>query len=103
MNQKQLVRHNFRESVFKRDGHKCRVCGKTGDLDAHHITDRSLMPKGGYVRENGISLCPECHLKAEKFHISEGKEWEENFHPTDLYRLIGTYKELAIMKSNLTL
>lgn len=27
------------------------------DLDAHHITDRNEMPNGGYVPENGISLC----------------------------------------------
>lgn len=103
MNKKKLIRENFRTAVFKRDGFKCRICAKIGDLDAHHITDRSDMPKGGYVKENGISLCPVCHLRAEKFHITSGKEWDEGFHPNDLYKLIGSYKELAIQKSNTNL
>jgi hypothetical protein len=37
-------------------------------LDAHHITNRNELPNGGYVKENGASLCKvgkNCHLKAE--------------------------------------
>ena len=70
---KKLVRQRFRDGVFERDGHKCRACGwslitSETPLDAHHITDRNLMPNGGYTRENGISLCSACHEKAEVFH-----------------------------------
>jgi len=55
------------------------------------------MPNGGYVKENGITVCKEdCHLKVEMFHISEGTEWSEGLHPDDLYRMIGSSKELAI-------
>lgn len=83
--------------MFKRDGSKCRVCGwkPTDDLhlDAHHITDRNEMPNGGYVKENGISLCPECHIKAEHFH-STG-EALPGFSPDELYKLIGSNVELA--------
>lgn len=57
------------------------------------------MPSGGYVKENGISLCPECHLKAERFHISGGEEWEAGFHPNDLYVKINSSKVLAIVAS----
>jgi 5-methylcytosine-specific restriction endonuclease McrA len=100
--QKKLVRASFREAVFKRDGHKCRVCGlfeekiifDNGKLDAHHITDRNEMPNGGYVKENGISLCPECHEKAEVFH-STG-ESVTGFSPAELYTLIESSLELAI-------
>lgn len=103
MKQKQLVRERFREAVFKRDGHKCRKCGASGTdkkLDAHHITDRSKMPNGGYVKENGISLCDEkCHMLAEKFHISEGAEWEPGMHPNDLYGMIGSSYENAVKAS----
>lgn len=88
MNKKQ-IRQVFRDAVFGRDG-KCVFCGKTENLDAHHITDRNEMPNGGYVKENGITLCPEHHLQAEKFHISGGKEWDEGFHPDDLYKKIGS-------------
>ena len=38
-------------------------------------------------------------MRAEKFHITGGEEWEKNLHPDDLYELIGSSKELAIEKS----
>jgi hypothetical protein len=57
------------------------------------------MPNGGYVLENGISLCDDHHLIAEKFHITEGKEWHYGYHPADLYKKINSSKELAIKKS----
>lgn len=96
---KKKVRAAFRDSVFSRDGNKCRACGwslQTAEvqLDAHHITDRNLMPNGGYVKENGISLCPGCHEKAEVFH-STGTS-HPKFAPDDLYRLIGSTHEQAI-------
>lgn len=103
--QKQLVREAFREAVFKRDGNKCRICGKPASahkLDAHHITDRNLMPNGGYVASNGISLCDGeggCHMKAEQFHISGGKTWVEGLHPNDLYRIIGSSYDKAYRDS----
>ena len=66
---KLLSRDNFRESVFKRDGHKCVVC-KNPAVDAHHIIERRLFNDGGYYLENGASLCSSCHLLAEKTLIS---------------------------------
>lgn len=98
MKRKQQVRENFRNAVFERDNYKCKVCGEEAK-DAHHITDRSLMPNGGYVKDNGISLCHDCHMKAETFHITEGRAWEDNMHPDDLYKLVGSSKEKAITAS----
>ena len=99
MKKKQLVRQNFRDVCLKRDGYKCRKCGLKPEfdemLDVHHIKDRTEISNGGYVLENGISLCGTCHLKAEKFHISAGREWEQGMHPDDLYRLIGSSEEKA--------
>jgi hypothetical protein len=95
--------------VFRRDGYRCVACGRPGHdrqggeehaayhrpgvelvpLDAHHITDRHDMPNGGYVAENGITLCDEgCHRRAELFH--QVGEAEPGFTPEDLYRLIGS-------------
>ena len=97
---KQLVRQNFRDNVFKRDGYRCKKCLEAGSpLDAHHITDRNEMPNGGYVKENGISLCPDCHLKAEEYHQSEGQTWAPDMHPNDLYELIGSSYEEAVAAS----
>ncbi len=113
---KKEIRSSFRKEVFKRDKYRCRVCGICGldrqggeehlkyhdihdapELDAHHITPRELMPNGGYVKENGISVCTSCHIKAEDelcgiIHIYD-------YSPTYLYELIGSSFELAYKKS----
>lgn len=100
---KHLHRTNFREGVFRRDGHKCVMCGvpaKTHKLDAHHVVDRHDMPNGGYVLENGITLCDQpggCHEKAESFH--RGIEAPEGFHPNDLYAKIGSDYDRAFAAS----
>jgi 5-methylcytosine-specific restriction endonuclease McrA len=97
------VRAAFREAVFQRDKHRCRVCGTPATklalrsppavLDAHHITDRHDMPNGGYVVENGISLCPECHQKAEVWHHSP--PGDPAYMPSALYLLVGSTPEKA--------
>jgi 5-methylcytosine-specific restriction endonuclease McrA len=100
---KKKVRSEFREAVLARDKNKCRCCSYEIDallLDAHHITDRNLMPNGGYVKENGISLCPDCHRKAEFYHLTDEQDWFDGFHPSDLYKLIGSSYEIACEKSN---
>lgn len=100
---KKDIREKFKREVFGRDKNTCKVCNKKQDesyLDAHHITDRNEIVNGGYVKENGITVCKEiCHLKVEKFHITGGSQWEDNLHPNDLYRLINSSKELAVIKS----
>jgi 5-methylcytosine-specific restriction endonuclease McrA len=99
MNKKQSIRSKFRNDVLTRDKFCCRCCGKRGydrqgtpelnkvPLDAHHIIERT---NDNYVIQNGISVCDECHLKAEQFHITNGKKWIDNFHPNDLFKLINS-------------
>jgi 5-methylcytosine-specific restriction endonuclease McrA len=95
---KKQVRQRFRDATFTRDHHRCRVCGAADKpLDAHHITDRNLLPNGGYVPENGISLCPKCHEDAEVFH-NTGQALPGR-SPEDLYLLIGSSLERAIKAS----
>lgn len=84
---KKLVRKRFRDACYKRDSYKCVCCGfYAGEaraqelLDAHHITNRNYMPNGGYVKENGISLCELCHIKAEAE--------DPGFEPRVLYQKI---------------
>jgi len=97
---KKEIRAIFRDTVFMRDGHKCKMCGSTEDLAAHHITDRTLMPNGGYVQANGITVCPPCHERAEQFHITGGEKYDEGWSPTDLYIVIGSSLEDAHHASN---
>jgi len=99
MKKKQIIRMKFSEAVFKRDGFKCVFCNEKEDLDAHHITDRNKMPNGGYVKENGITLCPNHHMEAEEFHITEGDKWINGMHPDDLYKKIDSSYKLAYEKS----
>lgn len=100
--EKKRIRENFRNAVYSRDGNKCRGCGWALfvdgiALDAHHITDRNLMPNGGYVKENGISLCNECHRKAEVFH--ETGTALPGWAPDDLYKMIGSSYDQAVKAS----
>lgn len=101
MNRKKMIRARFRTVVFERDGNMCAMCDyvpdREGSLDAHHITDRNDMPNGGYVLQNGITLCADCHVEAEKFH-STG-EIVTGFTPTDLYKVIGSSHEEAVKAS----
>jgi len=105
-NKKKELRRAFRTAVFQRDKYTCRGCGfKTTpekaeeELDAHHIVDRNEMPSGGYIPQNGISLCEHCHVKAEVFHSSKGKDFVKGFHPDDLYKLIGSSRHEAVRLS----
>ncbi len=103
--EKKLIRKIFRDACYKRDGFRCAMCGMKSsrdkaehELDAHHVTDRTLMPNGGYVLENGITLCKDsCHLKAEQFH-STGEAFP-GYAPVDLYKKINSSYEKAIEAS----
>lgn len=104
MKNKKEIRDNFRNSVYKRDNFTCKVCNTKMDaveLDCHHITDRNEIPNGGYVKENGMTVCKlDCHMLVEAFHISGGETWNDGLHPDDLYKKINSSKELAITKSH---
>ena len=96
--EKKQIRERFRDAVFTRDGHRCKTCNRSSDhMDAHHITDRNEMPAGGYVPENGISLCPQCHEKAEEFHRTGTAL--PGFSPDELYARIGSSRALALRAS----
>ena len=108
MSKKQDIRAHFRDAVFTRDRYTCRVCGRVwsakdadpalGRIDAHHVLDRHLFPNGGYVMENGITVCAEgedsCHMKCEQYHITGTSL--PGLHPDDLYGMIGSSLDAAI-------
>lgn len=98
---KKQVRENFRHQCGRRDKYRCACCSSQicDHLDTHHITDRTEMPNGGYVKENGITLCPNCHIKAETWHQSGGQFWEPGYHPDELYAKIGSSYAMALAAS----
>jgi hypothetical protein len=66
---KSSARDAFREGVFARDRHRCVVCGAPAQ-DAHHLLERRLFADGGYVLDNGVSLCNPHHREAEATTLS---------------------------------
>jgi hypothetical protein len=121
--EKRDVRRCFREAVLQRDGLACVVCGRYSpmgnELDAHHVWPREKMPYGGYVCENGVTLCDHvksgglsfegCHAKAERVlaaFFEEGREFpalgepDYEFSPSALYVKIGSSLEQAIAASS---
>ena len=119
---KKSIRASFRRSVFERDKYTCQICGEVylpdqadpalGVINAHHITDRKMMQNGGYVKDNGITVCDEhgnfrgslsCHMVVEQWHISGGDRSRvaEEYRPKSLYIKIGSSYELALRKSKL--
>jgi len=57
------------------------------------------MPNGGYVVENGISLCSVCHLTAEMALQSGDATLNGCYCPRSLYALIGSSYEAAKLAS----
>jgi len=49
------------EAVKARDGYKCRECGETQDVQAHHVLSVGDYPALMNDLDNGITLCPACH------------------------------------------
>ncbi len=64
-----LSREDFSKEVFKRDNYTCVMCDNPA-VDAHHLFDRKLFDDGGYYINNGVSLCEEHHIDAEKSILS---------------------------------
>lgn len=121
---KKQMRQRFRKAVFKRDGYRCVMCGLQSsperaehELDAHHIMPREDMPHGGYVLENGITLCDPtksggkladgCHYRAEE-RLRIEHQWKQLGKPlssvegvwhyyssSELYKKIRSSYELA--------
>jgi hypothetical protein len=65
-----LSRKEFNGFSLKRDGHKCVVC-KLKATEVHHLIDRKLFGRSnGYYLDNAVSLCNDCHFKAETTEYS---------------------------------
>lgn len=99
MTRKQQIkkwRSTFNKECMERDNETCRWCGRKA-TEVHHISPRNEMPNYGYVKENGISLCGDCHVLVERWFVE--KEKLQVISPTVLYRIIGSSKKEAIIAS----
>ena len=101
---KKEIRANFRNQCLVRDKFSCMMCKFKStpekaleELDVHHITNRKEIISGGYVLQNGITLCHPCHEKAEQFH-STGVACP-GYSVQELYEVIGSSLEKATVAS----
>lgn len=62
---------DWRRKVLRRDGYRCRGCGSSESLCAHHILYWSDSPATRIKVNNGITLCAKCHAaehEGERVH-----------------------------------
>ena len=59
----------LRQQVLQRDGWRCQSCGRTTQLQVHHIRFRSR--SGADAENNLITLCAECH---SQLHQNEDRD-----------------------------
>lgn len=84
----------WRSDVFQRDNWTCQTCHKRGGyLEAHHsiyffseiikhykITtlEQAIMCEQLWDRDNGVTLCKDCHKLTDDYLIKGRKAWEKN-------------------------
>ena len=64
----------FRQTVLKRDK-VCQCCGKTHELEVHHLFSFNKYNHLGADPKNGIVLCKECH---KRYHSQYGTKKHNN-------------------------
>lgn len=63
-----LEMKKWRDTIFKRDGYKCKICSKIGGvLNADHIKPFSKFPHLAFDISNGRTLCVECHKSTDTY------------------------------------
>jgi 5-methylcytosine-specific restriction endonuclease McrA len=60
---------DVRFQVLKRDGHRCRGCGATSEVEVLHVDHIIPVSKGGTTDlENLQTLCQTCNLGKSNRH-----------------------------------
>jgi len=68
----------WRKKVYERDKYTCIVCGKHGgDLNAHHLESYDSDIEQRFSVENGVTLCPDCHILFHKAYGFGGNTKEQ--------------------------
>lgn len=62
------INERWRNAVFERDGYCCRITGKAGKLNVHHLNSFYLYTEERYSLNNGITLLEEIHKLFHKYY-----------------------------------
>ncbi len=62
------------QQVLERDGWRCQSCGRSTNLQVHHLNPRSRL--GNDTEQNLITLCARCHQGLHLLKQSTAL-WEE--------------------------
>ena len=66
---------SWRLAVLERDDYTCRGCGERDcKMEVHHIKSWAEHKDLRFVVNNGITYCPKCHCKNDKFRARTYKE-----------------------------
>ncbi len=75
---------------------ECLKCGRTENLAAHHFVRRSVKPTRLMI-ENGITLCPSCHVFSHVFSAHRTpemfKKWFKGRYPSRYRKVIEKEKQ----------
>lgn len=59
-------------SIMQKDIDKCYLCGKTGQLDTHHVCNGGGLRLKSELHGGVVKLCRNCHREVhEKFGLRE--------------------------------
>ena len=62
------IPQKVKDFVFKRDGGKCRICGRANNLNFHHINPK--LEGGSHGKDQIILTCSSCHSLCHQNYLS---------------------------------
>lgn len=69
-------------SIYTRLFGRCERCGKTQNLQTHHVYGRANR-RLRWEPKNLVCLCPACHLQWAEAQPLEFTDWFDNYRITD--------------------
>lgn len=80
----------LRDSIVKRDGGRCVVCGEKHYLEVHHM--KAIYNGGDSSSDNLITVCKICHRFAPETGREDFEEYRKNPGKNILSRLLSSDK-----------
>src|SRR5574337_75133 len=86
----------IRKQILERDSKRCRKCGRSTDLECHHIIP--LRQSGTNEDDNLITLCYVCHREWEVFEEGLTTPFTEWLALPPLALLLAMYRVASVKR-----